>query len=105
MRKEIPMRYIKPDITPGQRFYDGRPCKHCGGTQRYVSGAVCVNCAKQKYRDYASAHGIISQENRPPPEAWAERDRALAFVETFETRYFGDPPPTRSALAQKRVSL
>jgi hypothetical protein len=26
------------------RFYEGKPCKRCGGTLRYTSTAGCVTC-------------------------------------------------------------
>ena len=31
----------------GQRKYTGKPCKVCGGTERYVINAGCVECTKK----------------------------------------------------------
>jgi hypothetical protein len=31
----------------GQRKYTGKPCKACGGTERYVINAGCVECTKK----------------------------------------------------------
>lgn len=31
----------------GQRRYEGKPCKVCGNTEKYVINASCVACAKQ----------------------------------------------------------
>lgn len=28
----------------GERKYHGKPCKTCGGTERYVINAGCVSC-------------------------------------------------------------
>lgn len=28
----------------GEVYYDGKPCKKCGGTKRYTSTAGCVAC-------------------------------------------------------------
>lgn len=28
----------------GQVYYQGKPCKNCGGTHRYVSSCTCVTC-------------------------------------------------------------
>jgi hypothetical protein len=95
------MRYIKPDVAPGQRFYDGRICKTCGGTRRYVRGGTCVTCAKTHYRAQAKTSGIIPRSERPPPEIITERDRTFSVTETFATRYLGDPLPGRSALDKR----
>lgn len=32
----------------GLRFFDVKPCAHCADTNRYVSNAVCVTCAKRR---------------------------------------------------------
>jgi hypothetical protein len=40
----------------------------------------------------------VLDPSRPSREAFAARNKRLAYVETFETRYLGDPPPGRSAL-------
>lgn len=29
-----------------EKHYDGKPCKHCGHTKRYVSNYRCINCKK-----------------------------------------------------------
>lgn len=36
-----------------------------------------------------------------PPEVLRERDEALSHVPTLTAALFGDPPPSRSALAQR----
>ena len=28
----------------GQRRYEGKPCKTCGGTERYTINSACVAC-------------------------------------------------------------
>ena len=38
----------------GKKSYDGRPCKNCGGTHRYVLSDGCIVCMKaavKKQRD------------------------------------------------------
>lgn len=32
----------------GLKRYHGRPCPHCGGTERYVSGVQCAACVCSK---------------------------------------------------------
>lgn len=34
----------------GRRRYHGRPCKNCGGTEKYVENYLCCECAKNKAR-------------------------------------------------------
>jgi hypothetical protein len=87
----------------GERFYDGTPCLTCKGTLRYTSGGACVTCMRAHNRNGGMSAGMPDRE-RPTAAVIAARDARLAYPETFETRYFGDPPPGRSALDQKRTS-
>lgn len=35
----------------GEKFYDGAPCRHGHGTQRYVVSGMCVTCARNRTRE------------------------------------------------------
>ena len=40
-------------IEPGATRYFGKPCRRCGGTERYTANSGCVVCcsaATEKYR-------------------------------------------------------
>lgn len=37
----------------GQRKYDGAPCKHCNGTERWTINAACTACSGERSREYA----------------------------------------------------
>lgn len=37
----------------GLRKYHGKPCMHCGGTERWTINATCTACAGDKAREYA----------------------------------------------------
>lgn len=39
----------------GARTCDGKPCKHCGGTLRYISNSSCVPCAKKRANSRGAA--------------------------------------------------
>jgi hypothetical protein len=86
----------------GERFYEGQICPICGGTQRYVAQGNCVACM----RGPANHDGRGNHEAPPCPAALAERDARsrLVYVESFEQRYWGDPPPGRSALDRMKAS-
>jgi hypothetical protein len=99
------MRYVKRDAAPDQRFYDGKPCKRCMGTLRYVRGGVCVACQKARYRERTKTTGVTRLSERPPAEVLSDRDGVFSVVPTLEQRLFGDPLPGRSALDQKRASV
>ena len=32
----------------GRKTYHGRPCRNCGGTEKYVENYLCCACAKRK---------------------------------------------------------
>jgi hypothetical protein len=86
----------------GERFYQGQICATCGGTQRYTSGGTCVGCQKTHNRNGGMSAGNPGE--RPDPAAVAARNARAAYVESFEMRWLGDPPPGRSALERKRAS-
>jgi hypothetical protein len=34
-------------LASGETFYEGKPCRNCGGTKRYAKVAICVECSKK----------------------------------------------------------
>lgn len=34
----------------GMKMYHGKPCRKCGGTERYTAVALCVACSKENSR-------------------------------------------------------
>jgi hypothetical protein len=60
-----------PNITPrlsaiyqGLPRYQGKPCRKCGGIDRYVAGCDCIVCSAKRSKDYG-------QKNR---EAKSKKD-------------------------------
>ncbi len=48
--------------TKGEPFFQGRPCKRCGGTLRYTSNRNCVPCQKMHAeRDHQAVRDLLSQ--------------------------------------------
>jgi hypothetical protein len=66
---------------------------------------VVMVASNQRKAELCRTGGIHSagmpDRDRPSPAAFAARDLRLAYVETFETRYLGDPPPGRSAFDKR----
>lgn len=57
--------------------YEGRPCIHCQGTERYVSSGGCVRCAAERAtRSYVGAGAY-----KPKPDS----ARGVAFVQGVTT--------------------
>lgn len=51
----------------GAETYEGRKCRHCGGTERWTESKMCFTCkgtATQKQRDYASEYYQRTKESR-----------------------------------------
>lgn len=47
----------------GRKVYNGKPCRNCGGTEKYVENYLCVECARTRAREAArrkkeQAHGF-----------------------------------------------
>lgn len=38
-------------MEAGRSTYTGTACKHCGGTERYVSNWGCVECTRAQSRE------------------------------------------------------
>jgi hypothetical protein len=46
-----PIRVARREaLATGALTYNGAPCKHCGGTQRYTSTYTCVPCSAEYER-------------------------------------------------------
>jgi hypothetical protein len=50
----------KADLPRGATYH-GQPCRHCGGTLRYVKGWTCVTCNRRKSTAYAAARRARQQ--------------------------------------------
>ena len=54
----------------GKRKYQGKPCKTCGSTERYVINAGCVACTMAaKNKEHQAIKALLQQ---------AETDREVA---------------------------
>jgi hypothetical protein len=42
--------YLKYPTTANPIYEEGKPCKHCGGTKRYIKNRNCVPCFIKKER-------------------------------------------------------
>lgn len=49
---QIPARSPNKDKINPEVVYEGRPCKCCGGTLRYLSYKGCVACAIRRSREH-----------------------------------------------------
>lgn len=45
-----PIMNRKEALEAGLQFYEGKPCKNCGGTQRNVSDWNCTECGRARAR-------------------------------------------------------
>lgn len=48
----------------GAKRYLGRPCRVCGGTERFVTNGNCVSCAKDHNRKYQEKIKHLIQQAR-----------------------------------------
>ncbi len=46
----------------GRRVDQGKPCKNCGGTEKYVENYVCTQCARDKARNAARRKKGVSDD-------------------------------------------
>lgn len=46
----------------GERRYQGKPCKKCGGTLRYTINSACVACAlKAREKDVQNIKALLAK--------------------------------------------
>ena len=51
----------------GLSRYDGKPCRACGSTERFVSNGNCVSCSSEHTKKYRAK--VRNMLNQARPEA------------------------------------
>ena len=75
------MKTLTPRLiaqAAGLKRYEGLPCKHCGGTTRYVGNQQCIPCKLQRKKADRKRHQKYATRGRPP--------KHLAFVGPIKPR-------------------
>ena len=78
-------------LRDGQSMYEGRPCRHCGCTTRYVSNYACVPCQRWQGREGKRPDGPILPRPRlgdKPAHLPTAREQAIA---AGAMKYIGEP--------------
>ncbi len=57
--------------------HHGKPCKRCGGTERYSGSSSCVVCQKTRQSTGPSQYA----SKGPPAEVHSERDMVVSSIE------------------------
>ena len=64
-----------PNNNLSLKFYEGKPCRKCGLTRKYVSNSSCVDCASEYGRKWKRANLERERERRRKRQANPKKQR------------------------------
>ncbi|MBU0495065.1 MAG: HNH endonuclease [Chloroflexi bacterium] len=88
--------------------YHGKPCRNCGGTERYRSNDVCVLCKVRHNRRYYDTHREKRyQRNREHYQSYREEEsrKSHAYYQTHREQIHRKKREWRAANPDKECAL
>lgn len=76
----------KEAIEAGQTHYDGKPCKNCGETLKFVTGYSCVRCVGERTKS-RSGEVYSKYLNSPKGQTWIKGFRNSDTYKGVQNRY------------------
>ena len=84
------------------RTYLGKPCKHCGGTERYVLGYGCVVCSRIKGRKKLDNKELMSKYRTKDKIATRVKRWRVANYDKYQQQWLKSDKTSNNARQAKR---